>query len=40
MSGQLTAPAASESLHIGGGRRRGFGTLLAVDLGERFSFYL
>ncbi|MFD9004823.1 peptide MFS transporter [Streptomyces sp. NPDC059582] len=39
MSGQLTAPAASEPVRIGDGRRRGFATLLAVDLWERFSFY-
>ncbi|UUN27404.1 peptide MFS transporter [Streptomyces sp. FIT100] len=35
----LLAPAAPGGTRPGGGRRRGFGTLLAVDLWERFSFF-
>ncbi|WP_328478257.1 oligopeptide:H+ symporter [Streptomyces sp. NBC_00377] len=40
MDTSLTAPPAPAGSRIAGpGRRRGFGTLLAVDLWERFSFF-
>ncbi|MEU7024556.1 oligopeptide:H+ symporter [Streptomyces sp. NPDC046203] len=39
MESSVKASAAPDGVRPRGGRRRGFGTLLAVDLWERFSFY-